>query len=61
MRNCFIDSVHIRKLLQCLYIAGNLAIPVNPRFAAFPELLIPMVVSVILIEGFDLGSSSMEC
>jgi hypothetical protein len=58
---CFIDGVHIRKLLQRLQITDNLAIPVNPGFTACPELLVAMVVGVILIEGFDLGGGCVQC
>lgn len=57
---CFIDSVYVRKLLQCLQVADNLTVPVNPRFATFPEILIPVMVRVILIECFDLGGCGME-
>lgn len=60
VRSCFIDSVHIRKLLQCLQIADSLAIPVNPRFAAFLRLFIPMVVGVMLVKSLDLRGSSVE-
>ena len=61
VRSSFINSVYIRKLLQCFQIADNLAVPVNPRFAPFPERVIPIAVGVILVEGLDLGGSSMEC
>jgi len=58
---CFINAVHIRKLLQRLQIADNLTIPVNPRFTVCSEVLAAMVVGVILIEGFDLGGGGVEC
>ena len=61
VRGCFVNGVYIRELLQCLQIADNLTVPVNPRFAVFPELLVPVVVSVILVEGFDLGGGGVKC
>ena len=61
MGGCFIDGVHIRKLLQRLQIADNLTIPINPGFTVCTKLLVAMVVGVILIKGFDLGGGSVEC
>ena len=61
MGGCFINGVHIRKLLQRLQITDNLTIPVNPGSTVCSELLVAMVVRVMLIEGFDLGGGGVEC
>ena len=60
VRSCLVNSVYIHKPLQCLQIADNLAVPVNPRFAPFPERPIAIAVGVVLVEGLNFGGGSME-
>lgn len=61
MRGRFVDGVHVRKFLQCLQVADDLAVPVDPRFTALPELLVAVVVGVVLVESFNLGGGNVEC
>lgn len=56
----FIDSVHIRESLQRLQVADNLTVPVDPRTATFPEVIVSVMVGIVLIECFDPGGSCVK-